>query len=151
MPQTTASTSQASNFRAQLSQPTCEQREIIFETTFDINGDFKNFEATQWAIQEFTGHGLKKLFKPITSTSYTKLVVQFYTNLYTNCNMKGVLFSTVQRKQVEMTTADIATTLKCNDEHPLQLHKLMHSRSPFISLKSSKTCVQGSTLMTKIM
>jgi hypothetical protein len=96
----------------------CEQREIIFETTFDINGDFKNFEATQWVVQEFKRRGLKKLFKPVTSTAYTKLVVQFYANLYTNCNRRSVLFSTVQRKQVKVTTAGIAATLKCNDEYP---------------------------------
>jgi hypothetical protein len=36
----------------------------------------------------------------------------------TNCNRRGVLFSTVQGKQVEMTTADIAAAFKCNDEHP---------------------------------
>jgi hypothetical protein len=68
---------------------------------------------------EFTRHGLKKLFKPVTSTAYTKLVVQFYSNLYTNCNKRGVLFSNVKGKQVEVTTADIAAALKCNDEHPL--------------------------------
>ena len=61
MPRTTASTSQASSSRAQSSQPTMEQWEMIFETTFDITRDFKNFEATQWAIQEFTRRGLKKI------------------------------------------------------------------------------------------
>jgi hypothetical protein len=49
---------------------------------------------------------------------YTKLVVQFYAHLYTNCNRQGILFSTVQGKQVEVTTTDIAAALKCNDEHP---------------------------------
>jgi hypothetical protein len=63
---------------------------------------------------------LKKLFKPVTSTAYTKLIVQFYENLFTDCNRQGVLFSTVQGKQVEVTSSDIATTLKCNDEHPLE-------------------------------
>jgi hypothetical protein len=115
MPQ---STSQASSYRAQSSHPTFEQREIIFETEFDINGDFKNFEATRWAIQEFKRHGLKKLFKPVTSMAYTGLVVQFYSNLSRDCNRPGTLFSTVQGKQVEVTTSDIAATLHYNDEHP---------------------------------
>jgi hypothetical protein len=75
MPRTTQSTSQASSSRAQSSHPTIEQQEILFETEFDINGDFKNFEATQWAIQEFKRRGLKKLFKPVTSTTYTKLII----------------------------------------------------------------------------
>ena len=91
---------------------------MIFETTFDITRDFKNFEETQWAIQEFTRRGLKKLFKPVTTTAYTRLVIQFYTNLHTNCDRRGVLLSTVQGKPIEVTTADIAAALKCNDEHP---------------------------------
>jgi hypothetical protein len=115
MPRTTPSTSQASSSRAQSSHPTFEQREIIFETEFDINGDFKNFEATQWAIQEIKRHGLKKLCKP---TAYTGLVVQFYSNLFTNCNHQGVMFSTVQGKRVEVTIVDIAASLHVNDEHP---------------------------------
>jgi hypothetical protein len=122
MPQTTASTSQASSSHAQSSHSTYEQREIIFETTFDINGDFKNFEETQWAVQELKRYGLKKLFRPVTSTAYTKLIVQFYANLYTDCNRWGVLFSTIQGQHVEVTTSDIAAALKCNDEHPMRMH-----------------------------
>jgi hypothetical protein len=118
MPRTTPSTSQALSSRAQSSHPTFEQRKIIFETEFDINGNFKNFEATQWIIQEFKCHGLKKLFKPVTSTAYTRLVVQFYANLYQDCNKPGTISSTVQGKQVEVTTSDIVAILHCNDEHP---------------------------------
>jgi hypothetical protein len=114
MPQ---STSQASSSHAQSSHPTFAQRAIIFEREFDINGDFKNFEATQWAIQEIKRRGLKKLCKPVTSMAYTGLVVQFYLNLFTDCNHQGVMFSTVQGKRVEVTTADIAAALHCNDEH----------------------------------
>jgi hypothetical protein len=47
MPKSLVSASQASGSRAQSSRPTCEQRELLFKTTFDIDGDFKNFEATQ--------------------------------------------------------------------------------------------------------
>jgi hypothetical protein len=73
-------------FPIQSSRPTFEKRENLFEIEFDINGDFKNFEATQWAVQEFKCLGLKKLFKPVTSSAYTKLIVQFYENLFTDCN-----------------------------------------------------------------
>jgi hypothetical protein len=45
-------------------------------------------------------------------------VVQFYSNLHTDCNRRGVLFSNVKGKQVEVKTADIVAALKCNDEHP---------------------------------
>jgi hypothetical protein len=119
MPKTTQSTSQASSSHAQSSHPTIEQREILFETEFDINGDFKNFEATQWAIQEFKRRGLKKLFKPVTSTAYTRLVIQFYSNLSRDCDKLGTLSSIVKGKQVDVTTSDIAAALHCNDEQPL--------------------------------
>jgi hypothetical protein len=49
---------------------------------------------------------------------YTKLVVQFYSNLYTDCNRRGVLFANVKGKPIEVTTTDIAAALKCNDDHP---------------------------------
>jgi hypothetical protein len=111
------STSQASSSHAQSSHPTFEQWEIIFEMEFDINNDFKNFEATKWAVQEFKRRGMKKLFKPVTSMAYTRLVVQFYSNLSRDCNRLGILFSTIQGKQVEVTTSDIAAALQCNDEH----------------------------------
>jgi hypothetical protein len=127
MPRATRSTSEASSSRAQFSHPTFEQWEIIFETEFDINGDLKIFEATQWTVQEFKHRGLKKLFKhrglkklfkPITSTAYTRLVVQFYSNLSRDCNKSGTLSSTIQGKQVDVTTSDIAAALHCNDERP---------------------------------
>jgi hypothetical protein len=131
MPRTTPSSSQASSSRAQSSHPTIEQRDILFETEFDINGDFKNFEATQWVVQEFKRRGLKKLFKPVTSTAYTRLVVQFYSNLSRDCNKPGTLSSTVQGKQVDVTTSDIAAALHCNDEHPPANAQLNEQPKPF--------------------
>jgi hypothetical protein len=122
MPRTTPSTSQDSSSQATSSRPTFEQWEILFETEFDVSGDFKHFKATQWAVQEFKCRGLKKLFKPVTSIAYIKLIIQFYENLSTDCNRWGVLFSMVQGKRVKVTTSDIADALKCNDEHPLQMH-----------------------------
>jgi hypothetical protein len=119
MPKTTQSTSQASSSRAQSSHPTIEQREILFETEFDINGDFKNFETTHWAIQEFKRRGLKKLFKSVTSMAYTRLVIQFYSNLSRDCNKPDTLSSIVKGKQVDVANSDIAAALHCNDEHPL--------------------------------
>jgi hypothetical protein len=49
--------------------------ELLFEMTFAIEDNFKHFEATQWVVQEFKRHGLKRLFKPINSTAYKKLIV----------------------------------------------------------------------------
>jgi hypothetical protein len=51
--------------------------------------------------------------------AYTRLVIQFYSNLSRDCNKPGTLSSTVQGKQLDVTTSDIATTLHCNDEHPI--------------------------------
>jgi hypothetical protein len=70
------------------------------------------------AVQEFKRRGLKKLFKPVTSTAYTRLVIQFYSNLSRDCNKPSTLSSTIQGKQVDVTTSDIAAALRCNDEHP---------------------------------
>jgi hypothetical protein len=131
MPRTTPSTSQASSSHAQSSHPTIEQREILFKTKFDINGDFKNFEANQWAVQEFKRRGLKKLFKPVTSMAHTRLVVQFYSNLSRDCNKLGTLSSTVKGKQVDVTTSDIAAALHCNDEHPLADAQIDAQPDPF--------------------
>jgi hypothetical protein len=118
-----------------------EQREIIFETKFDINGDFKNFEATKWVVQEFTRRGLKKLFKPVTSTAYTKLVAQFYSNLYIDCNRRGVLFSNIKGKPVEVTTTDIAAALKCNDDHlPVEAQMDAQPESFYISQIIADMC-----------
>jgi hypothetical protein len=131
MPRTIQSASQASSSRAQSSHPTIEQREILLETEFDVNGDFKNFEATQWAIQEFKRRGLKKLFKPVTSTAYTGLVIQFYSNLSRDCNKPGTPSSIVKGKQVDVTTSDIAAALHCNDEQPPADAQLEEQPDPF--------------------
>jgi hypothetical protein len=80
MPRTTPSTSQASSSRAQSSHPTIEQREILSEIEFDINDDLKNFEATQWAVQEFKCRGLKKLFKPVTVDIENKTFYDYRQN-----------------------------------------------------------------------
>jgi hypothetical protein len=74
---------------------------------------------------------LKKLFKPVTSTAYTRLVVQFYSNLSKDCNKPGTLSSTVQGKQVDVTTSDIAAALHCNDEHPSADAQLDEQPEPF--------------------
>jgi hypothetical protein len=61
---------------------------------------------------------LKKLFKPVIFTAYTRLVIQFYSNLSWDCNKPGTLSSIVKGKQVDMTASDIAAALHCNDEQP---------------------------------
>ena len=48
-----------------------------------------------------------------------------------DCNRQGVLFSTIQRKQVEVTTLDIVDALKCNDEHPSEDAQLNEQTKSF--------------------
>jgi hypothetical protein len=86
---------------------------------------------------------LKKLFKLVTSTAYTKLIVQFYENLFIDCNWRGVLVSTVQGKQVKVTSSDIATALKCNDEHPLEDAQLEEQSKSFYILEIIENMCAG--------
>jgi hypothetical protein len=63
-------------------------------------------------------HGLKRLFKLVTSIAYESLVWSFYENLKYDCNRPDVLSSSIDDKDVEVIVADIATALKCNVEQP---------------------------------
>jgi hypothetical protein len=83
------------------------------------------------AIQEFKRRGLKKLFKPVTSTAYTSLVIQFYSNLSRDCNKPGTLSSIVKGKPLDVTTSDIAAALHCNDEQPPADAQLEDQPDPF--------------------
>jgi hypothetical protein len=58
------------------------------------------------------------LFKPITSIAYGCLVRTFYEHLTYDCNWPNILSSTIDDIDVEVTIADIATTLKCHAECP---------------------------------
>jgi hypothetical protein len=71
-------------------------------------------------VQEFKHRGLKRLFKPITSTAYKKLITQFYKNLSYGCTRPGVLFSSIQDNDIKVTSSNIVVALKCKDEHPLE-------------------------------
>jgi hypothetical protein len=46
------------------------------------------------------------------------LVWSFYENLKYDCNRPGVLFSSIDDRDVEVTIANIATALKCHAEPP---------------------------------
>jgi hypothetical protein len=63
--------------------------------------------------------------------AYTRLVVQFYSNLSRDYNTPSTLSSTVQGKQVDVTTSDIVATLHCNDEHPPVDAQLDEQPDPF--------------------
>jgi hypothetical protein len=88
------------------------------ETSFAIKEEFTNFEATRWAVQELKCRYLKRLFKPITSTAYERLVRSFYENLTYDCNRPDVLSSSINNRDVEVTIANIIAVLKCHAEPP---------------------------------
>jgi hypothetical protein len=54
-----------------------ESRKLLLENTFAIKEEFSNNEATNWAVEELKRRGLKRLFKPVASTTYKRLVREF--------------------------------------------------------------------------
>jgi hypothetical protein len=101
-----------------VARPPIESRKLILETSFAIKDDFSKNEATKWAVQEMKHCGLKRLFKPVASTAYEHLVRIFYEHMRYDYSWPDVLISSIDDRDVEVTIADIAATLKCNDEPP---------------------------------
>jgi hypothetical protein len=118
MPRGQGSSSQPSGSRATAAQPSMESRKLLLENTFAINEVFSNNEATSWAVRELKRRGLKRLFKPVTSTAYERLVREFYTHLRTDSDQPDSLFSSIDGRDVEVTVGDIAAALKCSHEPP---------------------------------
>jgi hypothetical protein len=88
------------------------------ENTFAIKEEFSNNEATGWAVKELKRRGLKRLFKHVTSTAYERLVREFYKHLRIDCDQPDILFSSIDRREVWVTIADVAAILKCSHEPP---------------------------------
>ena len=118
MPRGHALSSWPSSSQAIVARPTFQSRKLMLETTFSIKEDFTNFEAISWVVQELKRRGLKRLFKPVTSTAYECLVQSFYENLTYDCNRLDILSSSIDNRDVEVTVADIAADLKCHIEQP---------------------------------
>jgi hypothetical protein len=95
-----------------------ESRKLLLENTFAVQEVFSNNEATSWAVQELKRRGLKRLFKPVASTAYERLVREFYTHLRIDDDQPDSLFSSIDGRNVEVTIGDIAAVLKCSHEPP---------------------------------
>jgi hypothetical protein len=104
MPRGQGSSSQSSRSHAIVARPPIESRKLILENTFAIKEEFSKNEATSWAVQELKNRGLKRFFKPVTSTAYERLVIAFYEHLNVDCDRPNVLFSSIDEKEVEVTT-----------------------------------------------
>jgi hypothetical protein len=74
MPRVQASSSWSSGTQAIVARPTFQSRKLILETSFTIKEDFTDFDVMRWAVQELKHRRLKRLFKPVTSTAYERLV-----------------------------------------------------------------------------
>jgi hypothetical protein len=126
-----------------IARPPIESRKLILENTFAIKEEFSNNEAISWAVQELKNRGLKRLFKPVASTTYERLVREFYKHLSVDCDQSDVLFSSIDGREVEVTIADVAAVLKCSHEPPesdvpwLEYPPCSPSRTLF------PTCVRG--------
>jgi hypothetical protein len=95
-----------------------ESRKLLLENTFAIKEEFSNNEATSWAVEELKRRGLKRLFKPVASTAYERLVREFYKHLRIDGDQLDILFSSIDEREVEVTIANVAAVLKYSHEPP---------------------------------
>jgi hypothetical protein len=86
MPRGRGSSSQSSGSHAIVAKPSIESRKLLLENTLAIKEEFSNNEATSWAVKELKHRGLKRLFKPVASIAYERLVKEFYKHLKIDCN-----------------------------------------------------------------
>jgi hypothetical protein len=75
-----------------------ESRKLLLENTFAVKEVFSNNEATSWAVEELKRRGLKRLFKPVASTAYERLVREFYTHLRIDDDQPDSLFSSIDEE-----------------------------------------------------
>jgi hypothetical protein len=118
MPRGRGSLSRSSGSHASVVKPSMESWKLLLENTFVVKEVFSNNEATSWAVEELKRRGLKRLFKPVTSTAYERLVREFYTHLRIDGDQPDSLFSFIDGREVEVTIGDIADVLKCSHEPP---------------------------------
>jgi hypothetical protein len=118
MPRGQSSSSRPSGSHAIAARPSMESRKLLLENTFAVKEVFSNNETTSWAVRELKRRGLKRLFKPVTSTAYERLVREFYTHLRTDSDQPDSLFSSIDGRDVEVTIGVIAAALKCSHEPP---------------------------------
>jgi hypothetical protein len=86
MPRGRGLSSRSSGSHAIVARPSIESHKLLLENTFAIKEEFSNNEATSWAVEELKRRGLKRLFKPVASISYERLVKEFYKHLRIDCN-----------------------------------------------------------------
>jgi hypothetical protein len=143
MPRGRGSSSRSSGSHAIVARSSIEGRKLLLKNTFAIKEEFSNNEATSWAVEELKRRGLKRLFKPVASTAYERLVREFYKHLRIDCDQPKILFSYIDGREVEVTIADVAAVLKCSHE-PLESDIPWLECPSMLTLETSfQTCVRG--------
>jgi hypothetical protein len=118
MPRGQGSTSRSSRTRAMVARLPIESQKLILKNIFAIKEEFSNNEATSWAVHKLKNRGLKRLFKPVASTAYERLVKAFYEHLSYDCDQPNVLVSSTDGREMEVAIADVAVILKYNPQPP---------------------------------
>ena len=70
----------------------------------------------------------EKTIQAVTSTTYTKLIAQFFGNLLFYYTRPGVLFSSVQDKNIEWLQPILSLLLSAMMYIPREMHSWMSSR-----------------------
>jgi hypothetical protein len=86
MPRGQGSSSRSTGTQSMVARHPIESRKLLLENTIAIKEEFSNNETTSWAVQELKNRDLKRLFKPVASTTYERLVREFYDNLRCECD-----------------------------------------------------------------
>jgi len=109
---TRASISRYSNARSAFTSGEWRHRALNLKTHFMIKEEFKHLKATRWAAREFKRWGLASFFHQATDTAYQHHVKLFYQNLSYDCEWLGILPTSLDGVDLEVTPSDIALALK---------------------------------------
>jgi hypothetical protein len=86
-----------------------------------VKEEFKHLEATRWVVREFKRRGLNALFTLATVTAHLHHVGLFYQHLSYDCERLGVLSTSLDEVDIEVTPNVIA--IGCPLECPPELVK----------------------------
>jgi hypothetical protein len=95
----------------------------VWRHHFMIKEEFKHLAATRWVVREFKRWSLTSLFHPAIDMAYQCHVRLFYQNLSFDCEWLGVLCTSLDGVDIEVTPSEIALALVCPHECPPELVK----------------------------
>jgi hypothetical protein len=92
--------------------------ELNPETKFDIVGAFREIKDVKWARKQFKKRKLMPLLQPVYHVYHPRFVRLFYQNMTFDPDQPGVLSSTIDDVEFQVTIEDIAEVLGCPHECP---------------------------------